>query len=313
VTDIFFSYRSTDRDRVRPIRDALATQGFDVFWDQAVPTGVDWDTWIRQHLAKSKCALVFWSSTSIASDNVRHEATVAKMQGKLIQVLLEPLTPDQFPMGLYSQQGVNLVDWAGDPHHEGWRQAIREIESKLTPRWVQKQIHGLDAELTAERARREVAESRAKALHAQIGKEVAAQDQLRRERDTAVDEVATLKAALENLSQTLSSGEANGSDQLRAKQALIAEQSRILEDLRRERDEAINEVATLRISTPTAGRELSKTAARRPFALPPLPEKKPVSDGAQSEAPTGLQFSQIASVVAFAIVMLLVALAVFRS
>jgi hypothetical protein len=38
---------------VRPIRDALAAQGFEVFWDQQVPAGMDWDTWIRQHLIKS--------------------------------------------------------------------------------------------------------------------------------------------------------------------------------------------------------------------------------------------------------------------
>src|SRR5262249_20231613 len=40
MTDIFFSYSSADRERVRPIRDALVAQGFDVFWDQEVPTGL---------------------------------------------------------------------------------------------------------------------------------------------------------------------------------------------------------------------------------------------------------------------------------
>ena len=100
MTDIFFSYSSADRERVRPIRDALAEQGFEVFWDQQVPAGMDWDTWIRQHLTKSKCAMAFWSATSVSSDNVRHEAAVAKQQGKLISVLLEPLTAEQFPMGL---------------------------------------------------------------------------------------------------------------------------------------------------------------------------------------------------------------------
>jgi hypothetical protein len=108
MTDIFFSYSSADRERVRAVRDALVAQGFEVFWDQQVPPGTDWDTWIRQHLTKSKCAMAFWSTTSVSSDNVRHEATVAKQQGKLISVLLEPLTAEQFPMGLYAQQAANL-------------------------------------------------------------------------------------------------------------------------------------------------------------------------------------------------------------
>ena len=66
MTDIFFSYKSDDRERVRPVRDAFDALGFDVFWDQEVPAGVDWDTWIRRHLAEAKCAIVFWSVASAA-------------------------------------------------------------------------------------------------------------------------------------------------------------------------------------------------------------------------------------------------------
>ena len=67
MTDIFFSYSSKDRERVRPVRDALVAQGFEVFWDQQVPAGLDWDNWIRQHLKKCKCAMAFWSEASVSS------------------------------------------------------------------------------------------------------------------------------------------------------------------------------------------------------------------------------------------------------
>jgi hypothetical protein len=110
VTDIFFSYKSVDRERLRVVHDALTADGFDVFWDQEVEAGIDWDTWIRNHLTQAKCVLVLWSKQSIESDNVRHEATVAKRQNKLIHVLLDPLTPEQFPMGLYTVQATNLTD-----------------------------------------------------------------------------------------------------------------------------------------------------------------------------------------------------------
>src|SRR5262249_45548758 len=147
MTDIFFSYSSVDRERVRPIHDALVAQGFQVFWDQQVPAGVDWDTWIRQHLANCKCAMVFWSSASIASRNVRHEATIADQEGKLIPVLLEPLNARQFPMGLYAQQAANLVDWNGDLNHEEWDKLRREFEAKLTPGWVRERIAELESQL----------------------------------------------------------------------------------------------------------------------------------------------------------------------
>src|SRR3974390_614249 len=99
MTDVFFSYSSKDRERVRPIRDALVADGFDVFWDQEVPPGRNWDDWIRQNLSAARCTIVFWSETSVQSDNVVHEATVAKNAGKLIPVLLDDIGPARFPMG----------------------------------------------------------------------------------------------------------------------------------------------------------------------------------------------------------------------
>jgi hypothetical protein len=199
VTEIFFSYKSEDRDSVRPVRDALVQQGFDVFWDQQVPANVDWDVWIRKHLAASKCAVVFWSPASAASDNVRHEATVAKQQGKLIPVLLAPLSADQFPMGLYTQQGVNLAGWNGDLGNSEWIKLRREVETKLTPGWVRQRIDELEAEIVAERARREGAENRDRVLFAQIAKEAQAQQELRRERDRALENAAAFKAQMDEL------------------------------------------------------------------------------------------------------------------
>src|SRR2546430_1736661 len=108
MNDIFFSYSSKDRERVRNIHDALVDRGFTVFWDQKVPAGTDWDTWIRSQLNESKCAIVIWSLNSVVSDNVRHEATIAKLQNKLVPVLLEQLAPNQIPIGHYSEQAANL-------------------------------------------------------------------------------------------------------------------------------------------------------------------------------------------------------------
>jgi HAMP domain-containing protein len=232
MTDIFFSYSSADRERVRPIRDALVAQGFEVFWDQQVPAGTDWDTWIRQHLTKSKCAMAFWSVTSVSSDNVRHEATVAKQQGKLISVLLEPLTAEQFPMGLYAQQAANLSGWSGDYSHDEWRKFRREFEAKLTPLWVRRQIDEIEAELVGERTRREGAERRDRTMQAQIAKEVEVQQYLKEERNIALDEVAALKGTVEKLTQ--------------ARANATAKQAEAQQALKRERDSALDEVAALK-------------------------------------------------------------------
>jgi predicted nucleic acid-binding Zn-ribbon protein len=246
MTDIFFSYSSADRERVRPIRDALVEQGFEVFWDQEVPAGKDWDSWIRQNLAKSKCAMVFWSATSISSDNVRHEATVAKQQSKLVSVLLEPLTAQQFPMGLYAQQAANLTNWNGDCGHEEWCKLRRDYEDKLTPPWVRRQLDEMEAELVGERARREGAERRDKIMQARIAKEAEVQLDLKQERDKALDEVAALKATVEKLTRAgadAAAREAEAESRDRALQAQIVKEADAYQDLKRERDKALDEVA----------------------------------------------------------------------
>jgi VIT1/CCC1 family predicted Fe2+/Mn2+ transporter len=287
MTDIFFSYSSADRERVRPIHDALVAQGFEVFWDQQVPAGMDWDTWIRQHLTKSKCAMAFWSATSVSSDNVRHEATVAKQHGKLISVLLEPLTAEQFPMGLYVQQAANLSGWSGDYSHDEWRKFRREFEAKLTPLWVRRQIDELEAELVGERSRREGAERRDKVLQAQIAKEAEVQQYLKEERNIALDEVAALKATVEELIRARSEAEAKQAetqqglkcqldkslDETKMLMATIEELNRAREEaeereagtqqeLKREHDKAFDEAAALRATVEELTRARADAEAR---------------------------------------------------
>lgn len=84
----------------------MAEAGYDVFWDQQTPAGQDWDSWIRERLHGSSCVIVLWTRASIASANVRHEAIVAREAGKLLPVMVDELTPADFPMGLYMVQGV---------------------------------------------------------------------------------------------------------------------------------------------------------------------------------------------------------------
>lgn len=261
MTDIFFSYSSKDRDRVRAVHAALAAQGFEIFWDQSVPPGTDWDTWIRQHLNEAKCAIVFWSTNSVGSDNVRHEATVAKQQGKLVPVLLDPLAADQFPMGLYSVQGANLTAWAGDEQHDGWLRLQHEVESKLTPLWVRRQIDTLEAELVAERARREGAERRDRTLREQIVKEAQAQQELTRERDEAREELSAVKArlAIAERNKAEPSQQQRLVRELEEARARIATLERSISEAEAVRARESGKAAALKQSLPTA--EAAPTAA----------------------------------------------------
>jgi hypothetical protein len=130
MADVFLSYSSKDRAAAERVQQVLERAGISVFWNQETPPGADWDTWIRDKLANAKAAIVLWSKESIKSPNVRHEAIVARDAGKLVPVMIETLSPSDFPMGLYLVQGVQLQDWRNS-NSGGMARLISEVEARL--------------------------------------------------------------------------------------------------------------------------------------------------------------------------------------
>ena len=100
------------------------------------------------------------------------------------------------------------------------------------PAWVRRQIDEFEAELVAARARCEKLERRDRILQAQIVKEAEVQQDLKRERDDARDEVAALKGTIEKLTQARADATAKQTDAQKA--------------LKWERDSALDEVAALK-------------------------------------------------------------------
>ncbi len=201
MVDVFLSYSSKDRDRAAVVRDALAGQGFEVFWDQNVPVGVNWDNWIRQNLTQSKCAVVLWSKSSVLSENVQHEASIAKQQSKFLSALIDPLDVGEFPLGLYSTQAAVLAQWSGSTNHPEWDKLQRSIQEKVMPIWAQRAIHQLEAELEAERARRLAEESRNQVQRVQIAREAEAHKRVSWELESLRVEYGALQAKLSVVEQ----------------------------------------------------------------------------------------------------------------
>src|SRR5262249_5264834 len=136
---------------------------------------------------------------SVVSDNVRHEATIAKRQGKLLAVLIDDLPPEEFPIGLYTSQCAKLDAWSGRPEDELWLKLQREVEDRLTTRWVKQSIAHIEANVSAEQARREGAERKIRQLLDQIEKEAHIQSGYKHERDRAREDVVGMKAQLANV------------------------------------------------------------------------------------------------------------------
>ncbi len=131
MADVFLSYSSADRTKAMQIERALSAAGHTVFWDQETPAGADWDSWIRARLGEARTVVVLWSKASVASPNVRHEAMIARDAGRLIPVLVEPLKPTDFPMGLYLVQAIQLQAWRGDATDPAFHRLLSEIAAKM--------------------------------------------------------------------------------------------------------------------------------------------------------------------------------------
>jgi hypothetical protein len=115
MSDIFVSYSTEDRERARPIVDALTQKGWSVFWDRDVPPGKQWDDLLHVQLEQARCIVVLWSQYSIKSEWVRHEAGIGRFRHILVPVLLDddPNVTAAIPAALRTIQIAKLV---GLPH-----------------------------------------------------------------------------------------------------------------------------------------------------------------------------------------------------
>jgi TolB-like protein/Flp pilus assembly protein TadD len=127
VADVFLSYKREDAARVRKLVAALRKVGLDVWWDEDIPPSAPWEAAIEQALAAAKAVIVCWSPASVASENVRSEARVAREDGRLIQVFVEPSAP---PLFFGERQGLDLSKWRGnvdDPRIGRLAETVRKI------------------------------------------------------------------------------------------------------------------------------------------------------------------------------------------
>ncbi|HEY4070120.1 MAG TPA: TIR domain-containing protein [Sphingomicrobium sp.] len=125
MADVFLSYKREDATKVRKLVAALRAQGLDVWWDEDIPASAPWEATIENELAAAKAVIVCWSPASVASENVRSEARVAREDGRLIQVFVKPCDP---PLFFGERQGVDLCGWHGSSGDSRIREILEAVE-----------------------------------------------------------------------------------------------------------------------------------------------------------------------------------------
>ncbi|HVY85557.1 MAG TPA: toll/interleukin-1 receptor domain-containing protein [Caulobacterales bacterium] len=110
MADVFISYASDDRDRVRPLAEALQRRGLKVWWDRALAAGQDYAAVIERELAAAKAVVVVWTAGSISSTFVRDEAGRARDDGRMVPILMDRI---ELPLGFASFQAEDFTRWNG--------------------------------------------------------------------------------------------------------------------------------------------------------------------------------------------------------
>jgi formylglycine-generating enzyme required for sulfatase activity len=129
MSDIFLSYASGDRERVRPLVAALTAEGWSVFWDRITPVGRAWHEVLEEELSAARSIVVIWSENSIRSSWVREEVDEGKALGlPLFPVLLDEVKP---PFGYRGLQAADLSAWDGAATTAGYQNLVRDMQQTL--------------------------------------------------------------------------------------------------------------------------------------------------------------------------------------
>jgi hypothetical protein len=133
MSDVFISYASEDRDRVRPLAEALQKRGFNIWWDRSLAAGQDYSQIIERELRSAKAVIVVWTRSSSASTFVRDEAGRARDEGRLVPVMLDRV---EIPLGFGAFQAEDFTHWNGGPTAPQMQLLEEALRAKLEGRDV---------------------------------------------------------------------------------------------------------------------------------------------------------------------------------
>lgn len=105
---IFVSYAHKDGAAVLPVLDYLVRRGYNVWYDEGITPGADWDRFLADKVAHCSCFLCFLSERSAASRECFKEMARAVESGvPILNVFLEPvLPPDSLREAMMRIQGI---------------------------------------------------------------------------------------------------------------------------------------------------------------------------------------------------------------
>lgn len=124
MAEVFISYARANVAIAQRLADALKAKGFQVWWDQQLPSHEAYGEVIEQKLRSADAIVVLWSKEAAQSQWVRAEADLARTRGKLVQALADGTQP---PLPFNQFQCADLKGWRGSDNHAGWTRLVESV------------------------------------------------------------------------------------------------------------------------------------------------------------------------------------------
>lgn len=128
MADIFISYAREDKEKARRLAQAVADQGWSVWWDWHIRSGRRFHQVIERELTAARCVIALWSKAALSSSWVREEAQDGLDRAILVPVRIEVIP---LPIGFRTVQTADLIGWEGDQAHPDFAQLIEDITALL--------------------------------------------------------------------------------------------------------------------------------------------------------------------------------------
>ena len=129
--DVFISYKRDERSQASGIARRLRKLGLDVWLDEKIATGTQFDAEIESALRVAKAILVLWSPGSVRSEWVRNETAFGVQQGNLVAIMLSPC---ELPLAFRSVQYEPIFDKSFKDDHPGWIKVLERIKDLASKR-----------------------------------------------------------------------------------------------------------------------------------------------------------------------------------
>ena len=128
MSEVFVSYNREDLKIAQLIVDGLSAEGFNVWMDQNLQAGENYDEITEDRLHKARAVVVLWSSRSVKSRWVRAEATIGARKNTLVPLMIEECDR---PVMFELIQTTDLSKWQGDRNDPAWLAFIEVIKKRL--------------------------------------------------------------------------------------------------------------------------------------------------------------------------------------